>query len=784
MSGTGGVPGMLAQDRGEDGRYVGRPVPRHVEDRRLVSGRARYADNVRVAGCLHLAVLRSPIAHARLLDVDVAAARQRPGVVAVWTSADLAGDWVAMPPIVGPADAHKIVQWPLASGKLRYVGEPIAIVVASTAALAIDALEAIELDLEPLPAVSGIERALAGDVLIHEEAGTNVAFRVEGQRVGDVDAVLAEAGVVVRRRFVLPRVIASAMEPRATVVEPGPDGTLTVHTSTQVPHRIRDTIAQALGLDPATVRVLAPDVGGGFGPKLECYAEDLLAVTAARRLGRPVRVVTTRSEDFQTTYQGRGQIQDIEVSARHDGTLLGLRVHVTADVGGFLSRVGVNVPLNGDKVFPGCYRWQAYRFDATGVFTNAVPTAAYRGAGRPEASFGVERALDDLAAALGMDPAELRLRNFPGPDEFPFPSIGGLTFDSGDYPTALRAAMRAVDYDGVRAEQVARRRAGDEVQLGIGLAAFVDRGAVGPGAPEYAAVRVTPDGWVEVSTGLGPSGQGTLTSLAQIVADELAVELSRIRFLYGDTGAVPEGRGTFASRSMAVGGVAALNAAIAVAQEARSRAARLLEASPDDVVLADGRCYVQGSPDAAVGLFDLATAEPLGAEESYDPPGLAFPSGVYAAVTEVDTVTGRVDLRRLVAVDDAGRVVNPLLFEGQVHGGLAQGLGQALYEEASYDEDGNLVAGTLADYLVPSAPDLPTFELHQVVSPALNALGAKGVGESGTTGGPPAVVNAVVDALRHLGVDDVGMPCTPRRVWEALRDAAGDDVDGGDAGGG
>jgi aerobic carbon-monoxide dehydrogenase large subunit len=743
-----------------------------IEDERLVTGRARWTGNVAEPGMLHLGILRSPAAHGRLRRVDVGKARQHPGVVAAFTGADLAADWKATLPIIAPPGSHKPAQLPVAIDKVRFVGEPIAAVIATSAAAAADAVEMIETDLEVLPPVTMTDAASPDAVLVHEDVGTNVAFEYQGNRVGDLDAAFAGADVVVERRFEQPRVMGVALEPRAVVVAPQPDGSLLVHTSTQAPHRIRDHIAKILGLDAATVRLIAKDVGGGFGPKLDCYPEDLICATVAHRLGQPVRFVATRSEDLQATHHGRGQIQEIRVSARADGTLLGLQVRVIADCGAYLSRVGGKVPTNGDEIFPGCYRWQAYSFEATGHFTTSVPTAAYRGAGRPEATYGVERAIDELAAALGMDPSELRRRNFPAADEFPFPSIGGLTYDSGDYARAMDLALEAVDYEAVRAEQRSRLVDGHETLVGIGLSSYVDRCGTGPGLPEFGAVRVDPGGSVEVATGLGPTGQGTLTSLGQIVADELGVDLPTLRFLYGDTGEVPTGHGTFGSRSMAVGGVAVHTAARSVAEEARRRTALLLEASPGDIVLSAGRCHVRGSPEAAVSLFELAGEEPLAAEELFDPPGMGFPYGAHVAVVEVDTMTGLVRLRRFVAVDDCGVIINPALLGGQLHGGIVQGIAQALYEEVVQDEEGNLVTGTLMDYHVPAASDVPGLELQQTVTPGGNPLGVKGGGESGTIGAPAAVMNAILDALRPRGVAELQMPATPEQVWRALQQAS------------
>jgi aerobic carbon-monoxide dehydrogenase large subunit len=755
---------------------VGRAVHR-VEDARLVTGRSRAAGNLTPPGALHLGVARSPLAHATITGVDVSAALASPGVVAAFTGAELASAWVDALPITAPEGAYTPPQWPLATDTVRFVGEAVAVVIAESAAAAADALDHIDVDYDPLPSAASVDVALEDDVLVHAGAGTNLAYTYEGHRAGDLDAAFAASDVVLERRYRQSRVMAVALEPRTVLAEPAPEGQLVVRTSTQVPHRIKDHVARVLGLDRETIRVIAADVGGGFGPKLDCYPEEILCVALALRLGRPVAFTATRTEDLQTTSHGRGPIYDVKVGARRDGTFTGLQVEVTGDCGAYLSRVGANVHLNGDAVTPGCYRWSAYRFDAAGVFTTAVPTAPYRGAGRPEAIFAVERAVDDLAHALGLDPAEVRRRNFPATDEFPFRSIGGLTYDSGDYARDLDTAVRAVGYAGWRDEQARRRATGDTRRIGIGIASYIDRCGTGPGMSEYAAVRVARSGEVEVATGLGPTGQGTATSLAQIVADRLRVDLDAIEVVHGDTARVPRGKGTFGSRSMSVGGVAVARATDRVADAVRRAAATLLEVHEDDLELSHGGVGVRGAPGTRLDLAAVAAAvedgevdgvDALAATDDHDPDGFTYPSGTHVVVVEVDIETGEVEVLRFVAVDDCGEVVNPALLAGQLHGGVAQGIGQALYEGAVHDPDGNLVTSSLVDYLVPSAPDLPDLELHRAATRGANDLGTKGAGESGTIGAPPAVINALVDALRDLGVDDVPMPATPERVWAAI----------------
>ena len=760
-------------------KHVGRSTPR-IEDDRLVTGRARWVENLRVEGALHLGVVRSPLAHAVLERVDVTAARDVPGVIAAYAADDLADVWHA--PLPGGTVGGGSVpdHWPLATDRVRHVGEPVAVVVAESAAAAADGVEYIDVDYEPLPAAPDVETALGSDTLLHDGFEDNVAFRHEGEDRGDVDAAFAEADVTIERRYVQQRLIPTSLEPRSVLAVPEPAGGLALYTSTQVTHRIRKHVAESLGLDERDVRVAAFDVGGAFGAKMNPYPEDLLCAALALRLSRPVRWTATRSEEMQTTNHGRGQVQRIKVAARSDGTLLGMQADITADCGAYLMLLTAGVPMAGRRMLPGCYRWPAFRFSATGVFTNATPTDAYRGAGRPEATFGVERVIEDLAAELGMDPAEVRRRNMPAPEEFPFTNIAGLEYDSGDYGTALDRALEAVDYDAVRAEQDERRGNGERVLLGVGLSSYVEICGFGPGTPESGGVRVRADGRVEVTTGLGPSGQGTATSLAQLTADELGVEPAEVTVLHGDTAAIPMGTGSFGSRAMSVGGTAVRLTAMEVADKARRIAAHLLEAAAEDIEVADGHLTVRGSPEATVSLAQVAAAAAKGnvpegmtpgleASTQYQPDGLTIPFGAHACVVEVDVETGVVAIRRFVAVDDVGTVLNPAVLDGQRHGGIAQGIAQALYEGVEYDQDGNLQTATLIDYLVPTAPDLPHYELDRTITPSPhNPLGVKGAGEAGAIGAPPAVVNAVVDALRHLGVDDVEMPCTPERVWRAV----------------
>ena len=778
---------MTADDPAATTQHVGTATPR-LEDARLVTGRARWTESLATEGALHLGVVRAPLAHARLVGVDVAAALDQPGVVAAFSGADLQPTWRIPLPANGLGDDPVPDHWPLAVDRVRHVGEPVAVVVATSRYAAADAVEFVDVDYDPLPAVPDVVAAGDADTLVHDGFEGNLAFHYRGRPRGDIDAAFAEADVVLRRRYVIPRLVPTALEPRSVLAVPDPTGGLVVYTSTQVPHMIRDDLAAALGLDLGEVRVVALDVGGGFGAKLNPYPEDRLCAALALRLGRPVRWTGTRSEEFQTTNHGRAQVQELEVAAQRDGTLLGLKARVTADLGAYLLDGTIDTPMSVRRMLPGCYRWSAYQCEILGRFTTATPTDAYRGAGRPEATFGIERAIDDLAAELDLDPAELRRRNFPAPDEFPYTTIGGYTYDSGDYATALDRALALVGRDDVQAEREQRRASGDPVALGVGLSAYVEVCGFGPGDPEAGAVRVRADGRVEVTTGLAPTGQGTVTSLAQVAADRLGVTPADVVVVHGDTARVPFGSGTYGSRSMPVGAPAVRIAAEDVADKARRIAAHRLEVDPEDVELRDGRLSIRGAPERGLDLAEVAAAADDGdvpdgmapgleAATRFQPEERTYPFGAHACVVEVDTETGRVAIRRFVAVDDVGSIVNPQLLDGQRHGGIAQGIAEALYEGVVYDEDGNLLTASLVDYLAPTAPDLPAFELDRTVTPTPhNQLGAKGAGEAGAIGAPPAVVNAVVDALRHLGVEDVTMPCTPERVWSAL--AAADEGPG------
>lgn len=781
------------------------------EDAHLVTGRGTWTDNLQPAGVLHMAVLRSPHAHARIGRVDVTAAREAPGVVAAFTGEDLADEWVTSLPSVWQVteDVKEPPHWPLAHDKVRYVGDGVAVVLAESRSAAVDAVELVDVDYDALPAVVDIEEALEDHILVHDVAGTNQCFRYHWDS-GNLDEVFDRADVVLRRRLVNQRLIPTAIEPRAVVVQPdATPGAFTLHSSTQVPHILRIQLAIVCGIPEHRLRVVAPDVGGGFGSKLNVYAEEALALALARRLGRAVKWTETRSENYQATTHGRDQLQDLEIAATRDGRILGYRADVKADLGAYLQLVTTGTPMLGAFMYPGIYKLEAHALTITGVFTTKTPTDAYRGAGRPEATFAIERLVDDLAHELGIDPIELRRRNWITHEEFPFDSITGLTYDSGNYEAATAKALERFRYDELRAEQQRRREAGDRVQLGIGVSTFTEMCGLAPsrvlgalnyraGGWEHASIRMLPTGTVQVITGTSPHGQGHVTSWSQIAADTLGVDFDDVEVLHGDTSISPRGMDTYGSRSLVVGGYAVRSAAEKVVAKARKVAAHLMEASEDDLEFAAGTFSVRGSPDAARTIQDVALAvfaahdypedmEPsLDSDATVDPSNFSFPHGTHLCAVEVDTETGRVELRRYVAVDDVGKVINPQIVEGQVHGGLAQGIAQALYEEAVYDEDGQLKTASLLDYYVPSAADLPHFETDRTETSATsNPMGVKGVGEAGAIASPPAVINAVVDALRPLGVQDVPMPASPRNVWTALQAARSTgDADGGSSGSG
>jgi carbon-monoxide dehydrogenase large subunit len=771
------------------------------EDEHLLTGRTLWTDNITLPGMLHLAFLRSTSAHASISTIDVSAAMSRPGVVAAYSGADLADlagglptAWPVTPDMVAPH--HPAV----ATTEVHHVGEIVAVVVGRTKAEAVDALEAIEVDYTDLPVVLDMEAALAeGAPLAHTDGTTNKSYRWvydsnETGTGGNVEDAIAAAevdGVVIRRRFRQQRLIPAFMEPRSVVVaQQGQQWTM--WTATQVPHFVKTFLALVTNTPEQEIRVIAPDVGGGFGGKLQFTPEEVVTWIVSRKLRKPMKYTETRSESLMSAHHGRDQIQDLTMTATKDGQITGFKVELLADMGAYLGLVTAGVPLLGAFMFNAIYKIPNYYFAATGVFTNKPWTDAYRGAGRPEATFGVERMVDELANELGLDPMELRKKNWITHEEFPFNTVAGMTYDSGNYEAATAKAMERFGYDALRAEQKERRDRGDSVQLGIGISTYTEMCGIAPsrvlgalsyvgGGWETASIRVAPTGKVEVLSGTSTHGQGHETAFSQIVADQLGVAFEDVTVLHGDTLVSAKGLDTYGSRSLVVGGIALVNAAVRVRDKATVMAAHMMECDPGDIEFVDGAFRVKGSPAQSKTLADIAftiwaahdnpegVEATLDSEATFDPDNFSFPHGTHLCAVEVDTETGRSTIRSYVCVDDIGKVVNPDIVEGQIHGGLAQGIAQALYEEAVFDDDGNLVTGTLVDYLVPSAADLPHFTTGRTESPSTsNVLGVKGVGEAGTIASTPAVVNAIVDAIRPFGVNDVAMPCTPERVWRAI----------------
>ena len=779
---------------------IGQPL-RRKEDARLVTGRTRWTDSVTLPGMLHVVLLRSPMAHARVVRVDVSGALERAGVVAAFSGSDLTGDFGGLPTAwTVSGDLKTPSHFPVARDVVRHVGDAVAVVVATSAYAAADALEAIEVDYEPLPVVLDMEQAMAeGSPLVHEDIGTNTCFTFDEEH-GDYEAAKAKADVVFARRYINQRLIPNAMEPRSVVVDPtGSADSFTIWSATQVPHFVRVFMALVCGVPEHKIRVIAPDVGGGFGSKLDIYAEEAVCLALARRLRRPVKWTASRSEDYQATIHGRDVIQDVEIAATSDGKMLGLRVDLLSDMGAYLQLLTPSITLLGRYMYPAIYKFESHSFHVKGVFTNKTPTDAYRGAGRPEATFAIERAVDDLAAHLGLDPLELRRRNWITHEEFPFTTVCGLEYDSGNYEAATEKAVELFGYDALRAEQATRRESNDPVQLGIGISTYTEMCGLAPsrwlgeqgyvaGGWERATVRMTPLGKAEVVVGTSPHGQGHVTTFSQIAADALGVPFEDVEVIVNDTAAVPWGLDTYGSRSLVVGGTAVRHAAEGVVEKARLLAGHLLEADPSDIEFDAGTFRVKGTPGATKTIQELAFASftahtipdgsdaVLTADYLVDPETFSYPHGTHLCAVEVDTETGMTTIRKYVAVDDIGKVINPMIVDGQVHGGLAQGIAQALYEEAVYDDAGNLVTGSLVDYLVPAAPDLPSFVTDRTETPSTtNPLGVKGVGEAGAIASTPAVVNAVVDAIRQFGVTDVQMACTPERVWRAIHGGEGSD---------
>ncbi|GHO45651.1 xanthine dehydrogenase family protein molybdopterin-binding subunit [Ktedonospora formicarum] len=760
------------------------------EDPRLITGQATYVDDIKLLGMLHMAFVRSPYGHARINSIDTSAALKHPGVVAVYTADDIK-EKVGNVPVAVPVGHIKKgmgCRGPLAAGKVRFYGDPVAVVVAETPYIARDAAELVEVDYDPLPAAINIEKAMQpGAPLLYEEFGTNVAQSLKPP-TDEIDKVFADTetngGSIIKFRLINQRLAPVSMETRGVVAEyRKANKTLTVWSSSQIPHLLRNILASQLGLPQHQLRVIVPEVGGGFGCKLNVYPEETLAGYISMQMGRPVKWIEDRSENLATTVHGRDQIDYVEVATTAEGKVNGLKVHGISDLGAY-SQLFTDVIMTafGFPVSGGSYDIPHIYLSSDIVFTNKVPTDAYRGAGRPEATYVAERVMDMVAYKLGKDPAEVRLLNFVKPEQFPYKSATGAVYDSGNYQAALAKAMDIIGYKELREEQ-ARKRAEGKL-MGIGVSSYIEICGFGPkgsapvGLYESARVRVEQNGTVMVYTGASPHGQGEETTFAQIVADEFSIPVENVIILHGDTDSTPEGRGTYGSRTTAVGGTAVFNAVQKLKEKMKLIASHMLEASSEDISLEDGSFAVAGSPQKAVTFADVAgvahTSNTLapgiepGLETTvfFEPDACVFPFGTHICVVEVDRETGEPELTRFVAVDDCGRQLNPMIVQGQIHGGLAQGIGQALWEGVEYDEEGQLLTATLMDYAMPAAVGFPDFELDHTVTPSpVNPLGVKGVGEAGTIGSTPAVAAAVADAL---GVEHIDMPLKPEKLWKII----------------
>ncbi len=761
---------------------VGKRI-RRQEDPRLITGTATYVDDIQMPGMHHACVVRSPHAAARILAIHTAAALAKPGVAAVFTGADIQ-DLGPVPCAASLPGLRVPRHHLLAQDRVYFVGHPVAVVVATDRYLARDAAELIEVEYEPLDAVADPEKALAaGAPAVHPEWPDNIAYTFH-QEGGDVEEAFRQADVVIRQRIVSQRLIPTAMETRGVVADwRSGERSLTLYSSTQIPHLLRTLVAGILGMPENRLRVVAPEVGGGFGSKLNVYAEEALMGFVAMRIGKPVKWIESRRENFLCTIHGRGHVDYFELAAKRDGTMLGLKLKLIQDLGAYLQLLTPAIPTLSVLMMPGVYKFRSIAADITGVFTNCVPTDAYRGAGRPEATHAIERLTDMLAAELHMDPAALRLQNFIGPEEFPYNTATGLQYDSGNYALPLQEAMAQVDYPALRLQQAEARQAGR--LMGIGISTYGEICAMGPsytmpaGGWESATVKIEPSGKVTILTGASPHGQGEETTFAQVAADELGVPIDDIIVLHGDTAIVQYGIGTFGSRGTAVGGAALYYALQDLKAKLKKFGALLLES--DDVTLGGGACVDQRT-GKSVTFSQLAAAAynavklPPNAEPGlisthyWEPPNYTFPFGAHIVVSEVDPETGAIEIKRYVAVDDCGKILNPLLVAGQVHGGVAQGMGQALWEEAIYAENGQLLTGELTDYAIAKAHFMPFLECSHTETPSpVNPLGVKGVGEAGTIGSAPAIVNSVVDALSPLGVRHIDMPLTPQKIWKLIQ---------------
>ena len=791
-------------------KYVGQRVKR-TEDPRLIKGLAHYVDDVGLPGTLHVVFVRSLYAHARIKGVDAIEALKAPGVVAVYTGKDVA-EKIGPVPCASALPDLKVPDYRvLATDKALFVGHPIAAIVATDKYAARDAVDLISVEYEELPAVVDVEAAAKGGTVIHEKFGDNVAYKLTSGE-GDIEAALNSADRIVTQKMIHQRLAPIAMEPRGVLARyfPGEEE-LTVWSSTQIPHLLRTQLALMIGIPENKLRVITPEVGGGFGSKLNVYAEEALLGWISMQLGKPVKWIETRRENMQATIHGRAQVGTVEIGCKNDGTITGLRYKVFADLGAYHQLLTPAIPTLTGLMLSGAYKIPAIQMNVTGVFTNKMATDAYRGAGRPEATYVVERAMDLLANELKLDPVEVRRKNFPKSDEFPFHTATGLDYDSGNYEAALDKALDLSGYQKLRAEQKQARANGK--LIGIGMSSYVEICALGPsqampaGGWESATVRIEPTGKVTIMTGASPHGQGQETSFAQIAADELGVDLNDVTVIHGDTAIVQYGIGTFGSRATAVGGTAVLVAIQKLKEKAAKIAAHMLQADSSRLTFESGRYSLQAATAAGVSapvvpvgqapagalpqpategkssltIQEIALAahvakeippdtEPgLSATYFFEPKNFTFPFGTHICVVEIDKETGETKFLKYVAVDDCGKVINPMLVDGQVHGGIVQSIGQALYEEVVYDEQGQLVTGELMDYALPKASQLPWFETDRTETPSpVNPLGVKGVGEAGTIGATPAIVNAIVDALSPYGVKHVDMPVRPESVWRII----------------
>jgi carbon-monoxide dehydrogenase large subunit len=771
-------------------KYFGRAMKR-VEDPRLIKGIATYVDDLKLAGMLHAEFVRSPHANAKINSIKTDSAKKLPGVVAIFTGADV-NDKLGTIPCAAPLPGgkspdHKV----LAGARAYFVGHPVAIVVAETRAIARDALDLVEVDYDPLPAVIDPEKALEkNSPLTHPELGTNVAFKwsLSG---GDVESAFKEADKVLKVRMIHPRLTPMAIEPRGCVASwHAGESSLTLWTSTQIPHYVRTLLPGLIGIPENKLRVVAPEVGGGFGSKLNLYAEEVVISHLAIRLNRPIKWIEGRRENAAATIHGRDQIGDHEIAIKNDGTLLAIRCKAIADIGSYCQLLTPAIPTSTGTMLSGCYKLRAAQMELTGVHTNKMSTDAYRGAGRPEAAYIIERVMDLVASELGLDPVQVRLKNMPEPTEFPFQAVTGVQYDSGNYQAAFNRARELADWPNLLKERDAARKAGR--LFGIGLSTYVEICALGPskgmpaGGWEWGCVRIEISGKVTVITGVTPHGQGQETSFAQIAADRLGVPIEDIVVLHGDTATAHFGRDTYGSRGTAVGGSAIVMSIDKIIEKTKTLAAALLKSTPDKIEFADGKFFVTGEAKDALGWSQLASEayvaknlpsglEPgLEASSFFEPPNCTFPFGTHIVAVEVDRDTGQVKILKYIAVDDCGKQVNPLLVEGQVQGGIAQSIGAALMEKTVYDENGQLLTGEFMDYAIPRAADIPDYLLGSTETPSpSNPLGVKGVGEAGTIGATPAIANAVIDALSPLGVRHLDLPFTPERVWRVIQEKGG-----------